>query len=78
SSHFEDLSNEFIYEILEYLDFFHIDRIFFNLNTYFRSLLMSSTLPIKINLAFLSKSNFEYYYTIIIIPYQYRIQSLHV
>ncbi|CAF4030746.1 unnamed protein product [Rotaria sordida] len=76
--HFEGLSNEVIYEIFEYLDFFHIYEIFFNLNTRFRNLLISSTLPIKINLSSLSKSNFEYYYRNMIIPYQHRIQSFYL
>ncbi|CAF1189159.1 unnamed protein product [Rotaria sordida] len=76
--YFEDLSNEVIYEIFEYLNFFHIYEIFFNLNTRFRNLLISSTLPIKINLSSLSKSNFEYYYRNMIIPYQHQIQSLYL
>jgi hypothetical protein len=77
-THFEDLSNELIYEIFEYFDFCHAYEIFFNLNTRFRSLLINSTLPIKIKLSFLSKATFEYYDKNIIIPYQQQIQSLQL
>ena len=72
------MSNELIYEIFEYFDFCHAYKIFFNLNTRFRNLLINSIFPIRINFSCLSKSSFEFYYKNIIIPYQDRIQLLHL
>jgi hypothetical protein len=75
---FEDLSNEVIYEIFEFLDFCQVYEIFFHLNIRFENLLKHSTLPIKIELISLSKSTFQRYYTKIVIPNQHRIESLHL
>ncbi|CAF3727073.1 unnamed protein product [Adineta steineri] len=75
-THFEDLSNEVIYEILEFLDYFHIYQSFYNLNSRFRKFLTCSNFPIKINISSISRSNFQDYYTDIIIPYQHRITSI--
>ena len=58
---FEDLFNELIYEIFEYLQHFHIYKAFFNLNSRFRHLLTHSNLPIKIDLSSLSKSAWKTY-----------------
>ena len=70
------MSNETLYDIFEYLDFFHVYQSFFDLNIRFRKLLTCSNLPIKINISSISKSNFQHYYTDIIIPCQHRIISL--
>ncbi|CAF4223586.1 unnamed protein product, partial [Adineta steineri] len=75
---FEHLSNELIYEIFDYLDFYSIHKSFLNLNIRFYNLINSSTLPIKINLSSISKSNFQLYYEHIIIPYQNRITLLQL
>jgi hypothetical protein len=75
-THFEDLSNDIIYEIFEFLDFFHIYQSFFDLNLTFRKLITCSNIPIKINISTISRENFQDYYTNIIIPYQHRITSL--
>jgi len=75
---FEDLANELVYEIFEYLDYFHISEIFFNFNKRFQNLFINSIHLIKINLLSLSKSSFDYYYKFTIIPYKNQIQSLHV
>ncbi|CAF4192200.1 unnamed protein product, partial [Adineta steineri] len=77
-SYFEDLSNEIIYEIFEYFDFDYIYETFSNLNQRFVNLIINSNLPIKINISSVSKSNFERYYTNIIIPYRHRIKSLRI
>ncbi|UJR07053.1 hypothetical protein I4U23_011341 [Adineta vaga] len=77
-THLEELSNEVIYEIFEFLDYFHVYQSFFNLNTRFQNLLTCSNLPIKVNTSSISRSNFENYYTDIIIPYQHRIISLSI
>jgi hypothetical protein len=75
-THIEDLSNDVMYEIFEYLDCFHVYQAFFDLNIRFQKLLTHSNLPIKINILSMSKSNFQRYYTHIILPYQHRISSL--
>ena len=46
----EDLSNEFFYEIFDYLDGYEIYRAFSNLNLRFQNILSSSILQLKINL----------------------------
>ncbi|CAF3217762.1 unnamed protein product [Rotaria sp. Silwood2] len=74
----EDVSNELIYEIFEFLDYFHIYKAFFNLNVRFRNLLTNSSLPIKINISSISKSAYQQYYTDIIRTNAYRINSLRL
>ncbi|CAF3888017.1 unnamed protein product, partial [Adineta steineri] len=75
---FEHLSNELIYEIFDYLNFYDIHKSFLNLNIRFYNLIHSSTFPIKINFSSISKSNFQLYYEHIIIPYQNRITLLQL
>jgi hypothetical protein len=75
---FEDLSNELVYEIFEFLDFHHAYQSFYNLNSRFRNLFVYSNLPIKINISSISKSAFHRYLTDIITPHTNRIQSLRL
>jgi len=77
-THFEDLSNELIYEIFEFLDIYNVYQSFFNLNNRFQYFLINSTLPIKINISTLSKSSFEHYYNDIILPNKHRINILRL
>ncbi|CAF4429026.1 unnamed protein product, partial [Adineta steineri] len=77
-SHFENLANELIYEIFDYLDLYDTYNAFSNLNLRYENLLEKSILPLKINISTMSKSSFEYYFTNIIIPNQDRIISLHL
>ncbi|CAF1150383.1 unnamed protein product [Adineta steineri] len=77
-SYFEDLSNEIIYEIFEYFDFYYIYETFSNLNQRFVNLIINSNYPIKINISSISKPNFQRYYKDIIIPYRQRIKSLRI
>ncbi|CAF1664258.1 unnamed protein product [Adineta ricciae] len=77
-SQFEDLSNEVIYEVFEYLDYYHVYQGFFNLNYRFHSLQMESILPIKINLFPMSQSTFNRYNHDIIIPNTHRIDTLRI
>jgi hypothetical protein len=74
----ENLSNEILYEIFEYLDTYFVHNIFSNFNLRFKYLLNYSSLPLKLNLAWTSKSIFEYYSQHIIIPNQTRIISLQI
>ncbi|CAF3779202.1 unnamed protein product [Adineta steineri] len=75
---FEDLANELFCEIFEYFDYISSYEIFFNLNQRFQNLFINSLHPIKINFSSLSKSIFESSYENIILPYQYKIQSLYL
>ncbi|CAF0925380.1 unnamed protein product [Rotaria sp. Silwood1] len=77
-TNFEVLSNELIYEVFEFLDYFHIYKAFFNLNIRFRNLLTNSSLPIKVNISSISKSAYQQYYTDIIRTNAYRINSLRL
>ncbi|CAF0843357.1 unnamed protein product [Rotaria sordida] len=78
TARFEDLSNEIIYEIFEFLDFFHVYEIFSNLNIRFQNLLIYSNFLLKIKHLSTSKSTFQRYHTQIIIPNQHRIKSLYL
>ncbi|CAF4291963.1 unnamed protein product, partial [Rotaria sp. Silwood2] len=74
----ENLSNELFYEIFDYLDGRDIFYAFSNLNIHFESLIMSSTLLLKIHDYASYKRSFEYDYQRIIIPNKHRIISLHL
>jgi hypothetical protein len=74
----ENLPNEILYEIFEYLCIHHVYNGFLNLNKRFKSLLINSTLPIQINISTISKSSFELYYKNIILPNKHRINILRL
>ncbi len=77
-SFFEDLANEILYEIFEYLDIYHVYQGFFNLNKRFENLFINSNLPIQINISTISKSNFEGYHKNVILPNKHRINFLRI
>lgn len=72
---FEDLPNEIIYEIFDFLDFHHAFQSFYDLNNRFQNIFVDSNLPIKINISSISKSSFHHYFSHIIKPHAYRIQT---
>lgn len=57
----EDLCNELVYELFEYLTHVQVYEAFFNLNTRFHHLLTNSNSPINIDLSSLSKSVWKRY-----------------
>ena len=75
---FEDLSNELIYEIFEYIDFHHAFQAFYDLKERFENLFTRSNLPIQINICSISKSTFHRYLKDIIVPLTHRIRSLQI
>ncbi|CAF3824035.1 unnamed protein product [Rotaria sordida] len=77
-TYFENLPNEVIYEIFEYLDFNDINQIFSKLNLRYHSLVNNPTFHIKIHISSISKNTFESYCKHILIPYQNRIYSMNI
>ena len=75
---FEDLSNELIYEIFDYLHFHHAFESFYDLNTRFQHFFLHGNLPMQINLPSISKPLFRRYVTQMIQPNTDRIQSLRI
>ncbi|UJR38769.1 hypothetical protein I4U23_031434 [Adineta vaga] len=74
----ENLANELIYEIFEYLDYYHVYKGFFDLNYRLHSLLMQLSLPLKINLFPMSQTTFNRYNQDIILPNTRRIHTLRI
>ena len=72
-SRFEDLANEIMYEIFEYLDVYHVYQGFYYLNTRFKNLRINTNLLIQINIPTMSKTNFELYHQDMIKPNKHRI-----
>jgi len=75
---FENLSNELIYEIFEFLDLHHAFQTFYNLNKRFQNLFIHLNLPIKINISSISKSTFQHYLEYVITPHAKQIISLRL
>ncbi|CAF3200772.1 unnamed protein product [Rotaria sp. Silwood2] len=73
---FENLSNELLYEIFDYLDAYAIYKVFSNLNTRFQALLASSSLRLKIDLRFHSQDILQYCSTHIVTPNKDKIISI--
>src|SRR5271163_4701552 len=72
---FEDLPNEVMYEIFDYLDTGHALDAFYQLNHRFQCLFTHSLLPLKIDFSLISKSKFGYYSKYILPSYTHRIIS---
>lgn len=59
-THLEDLSNEILYEILDYIGSLTCDRIFPSLNQRFSSLVYDSRLTMTFDLRYETKDEIEY------------------
>ncbi|CAF1321297.1 unnamed protein product [Rotaria sp. Silwood1] len=70
----ENLSNELLYEIFEFLNYHHAFQVFYDLNQRFQDLFLNSNLPIKIHISSISKSKLQHYLTHIIKLYTYQIE----
>ena len=75
---FEDLSNEIMYEVFEFLDCYEAYEAFFDLNMRFRNLFIHSPIPFNLNLSDLSKRNFDHYFQFIIKANDDHIKSLYI
>ncbi|CAF0952924.1 unnamed protein product [Adineta ricciae] len=75
---FEQLPNELLMEIFEYLDAYDIHRGFSNLNLRFQNLLVSSSFPLKTVFAEQSLSTMEYRCRHVIAPNTRRLLSIHL
>ena len=75
---FEDLSNDLMYEIFDYLNEYEIYESFYDLNQRFKNLLIKSNFPIKIKFPCISKLDFNHYYHRIILRNKHRIILFHL
>ncbi|CAF1618845.1 unnamed protein product [Rotaria sordida] len=74
----EDLTNEILYEIFEYVNVYDIYKGFYNLNKRFQDLAIHANVLTKINFSTMSKSNFKDYYRNILMPNRNRINFLRL
>jgi len=74
----ENLSNDFFYELFDYLDGYHIYESFSNLNYRFEQLLKSSYLLFKIKLDSLSDELYSDTFTQFILLNKHQMLSFHV
>ena len=77
-SQLEDLSNELLYEIFDYLDYIFLAETFAKFNQRFQSLFLYSSSPLKIYFPLTSKSIFESRCQSFITPNLHRIISLNI
>ncbi|CAF1415118.1 unnamed protein product [Adineta steineri] len=75
---FENLPNEIIYEIFNYLDIYDIYYGFFNLTKRFDNLYNHLNPYLRINISTMSKTKFDNYHQKIIIPNRQRISTLRL
>lgn len=77
-TYLENLANETIYEIFEYLNIYHIYYSFFHLNTRFNHLILYSNSYLQIYIPTMNKINFELYLNDFIRPNRNRINKLYL
>ena len=75
-THFEDLPNEFIFGILDFLDGYDTLVAFSHLNTRFQGLLICSYSRFKLKFQLISKSEFQQRCTQVVAPNTHRLVSL--
>ncbi|CAF0764123.1 unnamed protein product [Adineta steineri] len=78
ATHFEDLSNELLLDIFDFLDGYYIFDAFSNLNNRIQQLITSPDFFLKLNISFMSKSDFNKRSINIIRPYMNQIISLQL
>ncbi|CAF1223035.1 unnamed protein product [Adineta steineri] len=78
ATHFEDLSNELLLDIFDFLDGYHIFEALSDLNNRIQHLITSSCFFLKLNIPFMSKSNFNRRLVNIISPYINQMISLQL
>ncbi|CAF1092114.1 unnamed protein product [Adineta steineri] len=78
ATHFEDLSNELLLNIFDLLDGYHIFDAFSDLNNRIQQLITSPDFFLKLNISFMSKSNFNRRSVNIIRPNMNQIISLQL
>lgn len=74
---FDDLSNEVIYEIFEYLDFYHLYQTFSTLNSRYYDLIHHSTVQIDLILPSIPQRGFQNFSKDFLIINQHRIRSIY-
>jgi len=75
---FENLPNEIVYEIFNFLNHFDAYQAFYFLNKRFQNLFSHSDYPLHINLPSISISSFKDYYRNVLLPNKQRISSFHL
>ncbi|CAF1473670.1 unnamed protein product [Adineta steineri] len=78
ATHFEDLSNELLLDTFDFLNGYHIFDAFSNLNNRIQQLITSPDFFLKLNISFMSKSDFNKRSINIIRPYMNQIISLQL
>ncbi|CAF1506325.1 unnamed protein product [Rotaria sordida] len=74
----ENLTDEILFEIFDYLDTYYIYKGFYHLNKRFKNIFINSNISEAINILPMSKLNFENYYINIILPNRNRINLLRL
>ncbi|CAF3527726.1 unnamed protein product [Adineta steineri] len=78
ATHFEDLSNELLLDTFDFLDGYYISDVFSNLNNRIQQLITNPDFFLKLNISFMSKSDFNKRSINIIRPYMNQIISLQL
>lgn len=77
-AHLEDLPNEIFYQIFGYLGIYDIYSAFFAYNNRFQTLNLHSNSSLQIHVPKISKIDFQFYCSNVILPNRRRINYLHL